>query len=335
MTPETIERTVKALSHYKRIQAVTFYGGEPTLNVQAIHTIVDALSDRVGTFALITNGLSINEEEIDFLARNKFQVTVSIDGPQNVHDHLRGGYSSTLQTITSLASRDGIQLRLSARYTRIHAEQGLSLPKLHDFFRETFPGVPYFIGSVNESCGPSSSESVGLVPVSGDNLETEIEETISFLTSKEPKSHSCSKVVTSVIASLILRNGSRYFCSKCSSSHTLNFDVDGSVRPCHILFGVPGTIKTQEGELLQRCNDKLAIDGCDSCWAWLLCRRCPIGMEEHDLGRDPESCPIALFSARVIEAVLVVRQDELRYRRFASRFSRVYQELHAVGRLGQ
>ncbi len=74
---------------------VTLFGGEPLM---AFHVIVPTVEyarkvgERFGKrveFSMTTNGTLLSEEKIRFLAENAIGVSVSLDGPKEVHDKIR------------------------------------------------------------------------------------------------------------------------------------------------------------------------------------------------------------------------------------------------------
>ena len=70
---------------------VSFYGGEPLLNIKLIRAIIDYLTslDNVGksfVFAMTTNGMLL-DRYMDFLFENKFQLLISLDGDKESHQH--------------------------------------------------------------------------------------------------------------------------------------------------------------------------------------------------------------------------------------------------------
>jgi uncharacterized protein len=89
----------KAVGDYLRQSArsqnhsIGFYGGEPLLNLSLIRKVVDyvknARPDRPTLFSITTNGSLLTGRTAEFLASNTFSITVSLDGPQDVHDRCR------------------------------------------------------------------------------------------------------------------------------------------------------------------------------------------------------------------------------------------------------
>lgn len=79
-------------SKYAKRKRISFYGGEPLLQWEKIQNAVDYIHNKFTgdvEFAIITNGLLLTDEVIDFLILNDFEVTISLDGPQYIHDRYR------------------------------------------------------------------------------------------------------------------------------------------------------------------------------------------------------------------------------------------------------
>jgi uncharacterized protein len=70
-----------------------FYGGEPLLRFDFIKRCVKYMKQHLGDnpylFSITTNGSLLSQDKIDYLIENKFIVTVSLDGPEDVHDKNR------------------------------------------------------------------------------------------------------------------------------------------------------------------------------------------------------------------------------------------------------
>ncbi len=73
--------------------AVTFYGGEPLLNFDLIRRCVNYIRQLDGGdkvfLAVTTNGSLLTDEKTDFLAAQSVSITVSLDGPRELHDRYR------------------------------------------------------------------------------------------------------------------------------------------------------------------------------------------------------------------------------------------------------
>lgn len=82
-------------SGQNRHLTIVFFGGEPLLNFALIRQVVSyarELASEKGKqvdFTLTTNGTALTPEVIEFLRTYRFGVTVSIDGPPEIHDQRR------------------------------------------------------------------------------------------------------------------------------------------------------------------------------------------------------------------------------------------------------
>jgi uncharacterized protein len=78
---------------------IGFYGGEPLLEMKMIKDIVEYARDSASSlgldrkfslsFIISTNGLLLDDTIVNFLVEKDFRVSVSIDGPQEIHDKFR------------------------------------------------------------------------------------------------------------------------------------------------------------------------------------------------------------------------------------------------------
>ena len=72
---------------------VGFYGGEPLLEFDLIKKCVEYLEDKVKDkvihFLITTNGTLLKDESLNYLIEKKFRITISFDGPKEIHDRYR------------------------------------------------------------------------------------------------------------------------------------------------------------------------------------------------------------------------------------------------------
>lgn len=76
----------------RRNLEVDFFGGEPLLNWQVVKDLVAygrTFEDKNFRFTLTTNGLLLNDEIIDFAAKEMSNVVISLDGRREVNDAMR------------------------------------------------------------------------------------------------------------------------------------------------------------------------------------------------------------------------------------------------------
>lgn len=70
---------------------VSFYGGEPLLNLDLIKQVVQyarSLDDKVW-FNMTTNGTLLKGSAADFIAKQRIKLVISLDGPMHLHDRYR------------------------------------------------------------------------------------------------------------------------------------------------------------------------------------------------------------------------------------------------------
>lgn len=95
---------------------LAFYGGEPLLNFNMIKQSVayakQVFEWRSISFGTTTNGTLLTDEIVDFLVQNNFRLTISLDGPQAIHDQSRvfganekGSYNIVVKNIERLMRR--------------------------------------------------------------------------------------------------------------------------------------------------------------------------------------------------------------------------------------
>lgn len=97
MTPETLEACIAAIAAARPGPIMmAFQGGEPTLAglpffEQAVEIAARICGDRPVQWTLQTNGLLLDDAWCRFLARHRFLVGLSLDGPAGLHDAFRVG----------------------------------------------------------------------------------------------------------------------------------------------------------------------------------------------------------------------------------------------------
>lgn len=145
----------KARFNPGRTPALGFYGGEPLLRLDLMRKVVDHVR-AIGldcSLNVTTNGTVGDEEAIDFLAKNDFNVAVSLDGPHEEHDRNRvfqdgrGSFDHAYGFLSRLrAARQhyGVGLPGQAPYVILSsADRGTDFTALRRFFDgdpESFAG---------------------------------------------------------------------------------------------------------------------------------------------------------------------------------------------------
>lgn len=94
--------------------SITFFGGEPLSNLPLIKEIIEYSNEffhskglSIG-YSMTTNGTLLTKEIIEYMYKNRVDLTISIDGPQALHDKTRvfengkGTYNSVVKNISTL-----------------------------------------------------------------------------------------------------------------------------------------------------------------------------------------------------------------------------------------
>lgn len=98
MTKDTAERAVDFLlkiSSNAKMCRITLFGGEPLLNFNLVKHVVRyarkqaAKANKEIMFGMTTNGMLLDDEKIDFIIKEKIEVTFSVDGPKPINDKNR------------------------------------------------------------------------------------------------------------------------------------------------------------------------------------------------------------------------------------------------------
>ncbi len=151
------------------IKVVSFYGGEPLLNLKLIKKCLSYVRndrDREDIqFAITINGSLLTGEAADFLSSNEFSILVSLDGPANIHDHCRK-YADGLSTWLDVTENLRSFLERHPKYKsngKINFTAVLSPPVDLNQLQEFFEGYDLLTETMNLN--------VNLVNVSGSGEE--------------------------------------------------------------------------------------------------------------------------------------------------------------------
>jgi len=306
LSPRHARRLVDVLPEglpWVREFCIHFYGGEPLLNLEAIRAAVEAACEYDGlfTFAITTNGTIVTKEALSLLRMGKFSVVLSIDGPAWVHDSMRRTvhdeptHAAVLEFLRHLRQeprlpvrgsavvRKGWTLREAEAYLRsldvdLIKAQAVRLPADHSLM-------------LNKRERQEYTEHLGEV---ADDVIT------GLYNGCPPRDDRFNQRV------LQLLKGTRRtsFCG--AAKWSFGVAADGSVLPCVLVAGIPGTVLGHLDEPPQTWVDRGKAwadangprEECEACWALPLCGGgCPAmlnvcGEDECELTRA--NCELAL-----------------------------------------
>lgn len=91
---QSVDFIIENSKHRKNIE-IDFFGGEPLMNWDVVKKTVEYAREREKEtgknfrFTMTTNGVLLNDEIIDYLNENMYNVVLSLDGRKEVNDYMR------------------------------------------------------------------------------------------------------------------------------------------------------------------------------------------------------------------------------------------------------
>lgn len=106
-------------------QRISFYGGEPTINIPMIARCVQYArsKDASLTFGMTTNGTLLAPRVREFLAAENFSLLVSLDGPEEIHNRNRlfltgeGSFETVIRNLRALKEAAPDYYRRNVRFS--------------------------------------------------------------------------------------------------------------------------------------------------------------------------------------------------------------------------
>lgn len=154
---------------------ISFYGGEPLLNFQLIKDCINYVnnhySDKKILYAMTTNATLINDEIAEFFSKlPKVLITVSLDGPKEMHDKYRifvngkGTYDATVSGIEKLVEKFGDRAGECLAINSVLPEyKKEDLDRIENYFKQSTllpKGVSYTSSFVSEENEESEYEGI-------------------------------------------------------------------------------------------------------------------------------------------------------------------------------
>jgi uncharacterized protein len=262
---------------------LVLFGGEPMLNLPALEAAVregEAAAAALGkklVVSMTTNGTRFTDEALDFLAAHRIGVSVSIDGPPDVHDANRryagarggGTHADVVAGVARLAMRTG--RRPAARVT-LTPEQWHRVPEVFAHVLE--------LGFLEVGIAPASPTRAGLLPTAAQ--QSALIDGFGALAERFTAEAERGRVLPfSNLLDLLARlHDGNVKAAPCGAGlGYLAIDAQGRFYVCHRLAGVQ---RFEAGDLdagvdhakVHAClADEAAArrDACAACWARALC----------------------------------------------------------------
>jgi uncharacterized protein len=261
---------------------LAFLGGEPMVNRDVLQAATRHAVERAArrgiriTFSITTNGTLLTEADADFFEAHAFAVTISLDGPREVHDAQRpykggrGSFDAIMRNVRPLLDRQR-RMQVSARVTVTPANLML---------RRT---LDEFIGAGFHSVGfsPLLRSPNGDGELNASDLELMLGEMIDCGREFERRTLAGERYPFANMLNALreIERGTHrpYPCG--AGAGYLGVSADGELAACHRFVGdaegAMGSLK--DGVDRTRQADWLATrhvhrqEPCRSCWARYLC----------------------------------------------------------------
>jgi uncharacterized protein len=261
---------------------LAFLGGEPLVNRKVLRAATRRALELAGgrgarmTFSITTNGTLLTEDDGRFFEDHGFAVTISIDGPQQVHDALRpfkgggGSYDAVMRRAAPLLKMQQ-RMQVSARVTVTPRNLGLRRT-LDSLIAAGFHSVGF---------SPMLSAPTGDGEMQSEDLELMLGEMIDCGREFERASRRRQRYpfANMVNAMREIHRGTHrpYPCG--AGAGYLGVSADGELSACHRFVGdEQGAMGSLDaGVDVSRQAEWLAArhvhrqEPCRSCWARYLC----------------------------------------------------------------
>ena len=261
---------------------LAFLGGEPLVNRKVLRAATQRAvelakhRDAKITFSITTNGTLLTEDDGRFFEDHGFAVTISIDGPREVHDAQRpfkgggGSFDAVMQRVAPLLKMQQ-RMQVSARVT-VTPRNLLLRRALDEFIAAGFHSVGF---------SPMLSAPTGKGEMQADDLELMLGEMIDCGREFERcwRSGQRYPFANMVNAMREIHRGTHrpYPCG--AGAGYLGVSADGELAACHRFVGdEEGAMGSLDGGIdRDRQADWLAArhvhrqEPCRSCWARYLC----------------------------------------------------------------
>ncbi len=262
---------------------IAFMGGEPFFNRQALYETTTYAAKkaeeegRTVSFSITTNATLIRSEDVEFLQKYRFTVTVSVDGIGDTNDTLRpyisgkGSFTQVQEKLKLLFGIPNRNFRVLGRVTVTPQNLGLT---------ETFQGL-LDLGFDSVQFSPMLKSPSGKQEMSGKDFDSLLEQLIScgeiFRTGFMEKKLMPLQNVLSTLKRIHTYEREMYPCG--AGGGYMGVSAEGELYACHRFVndeaGHMGDLKTGVNPVKQAqwLQDRHlgAQSACTDCWARYLC----------------------------------------------------------------
>lgn len=342
-THESKQILDELFKHFDVIEEISFFGGEPLLNIKVIEFVCKYLNDKFNMgeiihkprFSLVTNGTLINDKFIKLVNEYKINITISVDGPKDINDELRidksgKGKFDTIKKNVFKLKKDTIEPSLiECTYTGKHIEKGYNIDNLHDFLRKEFDVKTIFINTVDINSNNKFYEELKLSKLQLNLLNNkDLENSFNKFLESDVYDSDVLKILTTINNKN--KKHSYFYCN--AGIEQLSINTNGDIYPCQLFIGlennkfymgnilkdglINNNYKSVKEILLQ--NTKFKNKKCIKCSEKYNCNSCIGVLYKNKKTLNPfsnERCSrLKENNNKVIREVIKLYTDERKYK---------------------
>lgn len=271
---------------YDEVNTIQFFGGEPLLNPEIIKKICTHIRSkydnheisRLPIFAIVTNGTIISPKILKILSAYDIRMTISMDGPELIHDYLRGNgtFKKIVRNLQAFKSKN-IDIGVECTFTNYHLVNNLDISNLMDFFYKELglhlTHIPYVAVSKENALN-----------INKDNLKKAYFNAIeSSLVNLNNKNYKIESYTLRLLRAIVFKKSIGVYCP--AGVTTLSVSCKGDIYPCFMFTGnkeflignifenkISSSRVSEVKKILEekgKCKPK-----CNNCWAKSLCFGC-------------------------------------------------------------
>lgn len=339
MTEEVALQAVDLIfQHYEKVESVQFFGGEPLLNYSLIEVVckyieekIEAGSEMLPSFGLNTNGTILNDEILDIIKKYKINVSISIDGCEEVHNLARinssghGSYQKVIENIKRMREITEMPNCIEAAFSQYHIRKGRRVIDIVDHIRDGL-GL-----DATMSISPIAS-ALENYPLTTENLDSFIELIRrEFNRLREGKRPNLTLNMKVYLKRLFQHKTQKLLC--LAGFYKLAVNASGYIYPCNglvnqdgMLIGHVSNSPEEFAWKLREKQDYLAtlrkttfFTDCQTCWMYNLCAYCMIySLRDGKLDLNQLNSKFCYYNQKVVEELVVqlarCKQDEYHWK---------------------
>jgi len=273
------KETISVFQKLKGLKSINLSGGEIFLR-KDIGEILNAALEIFPKVHLITNGIKIPVFLIPFFRKHNISFSISIDGPKDIHETIRGKntFGPAIKSI-ELLRKNGLYVNMQATISKINQEYVENIIKIGKRLQVNRIS---FIKLKGIGAGANCK---GLI-LNIDETK-KINEKLYALTRKEKDVYIMMKdsFINTLDTDLIRKAkelGPQYICGGCRAGiEMLYISYKGEIYPCPFLRISLGNIFKDDiwniwlnSPVLQNLRNKEKYSKCSKCEYWQVCRGC-------------------------------------------------------------